>query len=90
MAEGILSVDLEDWYHANYDDVDPQTGALEIRPEGKKDVLLSVPNVNFETGHRYTIIVLGKAKGAPKLEAVKVDDLLIGATPYPAAPVVPQ
>jgi hypothetical protein len=76
----------------NYKDIDPQTVTLEVRPEGKKDVLLAVPNLSFEAGHRYTIIVMGKAKGAPKLEAVKVDDLLIGATPYPSPllPVVPM
>lgn len=67
----------------SYNDLNPQTVTLEVRPEGKKDVLLTVPNVAFEGAHRYTIILLGKAKGTPRLEAIKVDDLLIAATPSP-------
>src|SRR5262245_5447629 len=44
----------------SYHEVDPMTGALEVRPQGKKDVLLTTP-VKFEPGHLYTIIFAGKA-----------------------------
>lgn len=74
----------------DYSEIDPMTGTLEVRPEGKKNVLLTVPAVTFEPGHLYTIILTGKAKGAPKLEAVKIDDQLIGASsalPSPTAPM---
>src|SRR5215475_16161556 len=63
----------------NYKEIDPVTGALEVRPEGKPNALVTVPAQKFEAGHLYTIIVTGKAKGAPKLEAVKIDDQLVGA-----------
>src|SRR4029453_17394993 len=63
----------------NYKEIDPLTGSLEVRPEGKSNVLLTVPAMKFEPGHLYTIIVTGKAKGAPKLEAIKIDDQLVGA-----------
>ena len=63
----------------NYKEIDPMTGALEVRPEGKPNVLLTVPALKVEPGHLYTIILTGKVKGAPKLEAVKIDDQLVGA-----------
>src|SRR5215468_457307 len=63
----------------NYKEIDPVTGALEIRPEGKTNALVTMPAQKFEAGHLYTIIVTGKAKGGPKLEAVKIDDQLVGA-----------
>ena len=63
----------------NYKEIDPMTGALEVRPQGKTNVLLTVPALKVEPGHLYTIIVTGKAKGAPKLEAIKIDDHLVGA-----------
>jgi hypothetical protein len=65
-----------------YTEVDPTTVSLEIRPQGKKNVLLTVPAFTFDAGHLYTIVLTGKAKGEPKLEAIKIDDqLLKGATP---------
>jgi len=73
-----------------YNDVVPQTATLEMRPKGKKDVLLTVPDINFDALHHYTIIVTGKAKGAPKLDAIKIDDELVGATPVPPASPIPM
>jgi hypothetical protein len=66
-----------------YNEIDPMTATLEVRPQGKTDVLLTVPNVAFEAGHIYTIVLAGKAKGTPKLEAIKIDDRLVGATGTP-------
>jgi Domain of unknown function (DUF4397) len=66
-----------------YKEVDPMTATLEVRPQGKTDVLLRVPNVTFEAGHIYTYVIAGKASGAPKLEAVKIDDRLVGAAGTP-------
>lgn len=63
-----------------YKEVDPMTTALEVRPQGKTDILVTVPNVTFEAGHIYTYVIAGKSTGAPKLEAIKIDDRLVGAT----------
>jgi hypothetical protein len=68
-----------------YNEVDPMTGTLEVRPQGKTDVLLTVPNVKFEAGHIYTIVLAGKVSGAPRLEAIKIDDRFAGATGTPGA-----
>lgn len=76
----------------NYNDVDPMTVTLEVRPQGSKNVVLTVPNVTFDAGHLYTIVVAGKAKGMPKLEAIKIDDQIgavgsLYARPSPTASI---
>jgi hypothetical protein len=70
----------------NYKEVDPATLSLEVRPQGKKNVLLTVPAVGFDAGHLYTIVMTGKAKGAPKLESIKIDDQLMGAAKTASTP----
>jgi Domain of unknown function (DUF4397) len=59
---------------ARYKEVEPMTATLEVRP--KKSTLATIPNVKWEAGKTYTIIVTGRAKGSPKLEAVIVEDQL--------------
>jgi hypothetical protein len=44
---------------------------LEIRPEGKKNVLASLPNVTFEGGKSYTFVVAGTPA---KPEIIKIED----------------
>jgi len=73
----------------SYSEVDPMSATLEVRPEGKRDVLLTVPNVTFEVGKIYTIISTGRAKGTPKLEAIKVEDQLTGPTGQPVTALPP-
>jgi Domain of unknown function (DUF4397) len=46
---------------AGWSEFDPVAGTLEIRPEGKKNVLASQPNVKLEGGKSYTFIVSGRA-----------------------------
>jgi Domain of unknown function (DUF4397) len=68
-----------------YKEVDPMTGTLEVRPQGKTDILLAVPNATLEAGHIYTYVITGKVNGTPKLDAVKIDDQLVAAgTPSPS------
>ncbi len=60
----------------SYTDVDPMTSSLEVRPEGQDKALLTVPNAKFEKGKIYTIVVTGRAKGTPKLQALTIEDQL--------------
>lgn len=70
-----------------YSEFDPMTGTIEVRPEGKTNAVLTIPNAKFGAGDTYTIVVVGKAKGTPKLEAMIVEDKLGGATtPGKASP----
>jgi hypothetical protein len=58
----------------SYTEVEPMNVTLEVRPTGQKSVLLTVPNVKFEAGKIYTIIVTGLVKAEPHLEAILVED----------------
>lgn len=64
----------------SYSEVDPMSGTIEVRPEGKANSVLTIPNAKFDAGNIYTIVVVGKAKGTPKLEAMIVEDKLAGAS----------
>lgn len=70
-----------------YTEVDPMTATLEVRPEGQQQAVLAVPNARFEAGKIYTIIVMGRTRGTPRLEAVTVEDQLGGAGAMPGANV---
>jgi Domain of unknown function (DUF4397) len=70
-----------------YKEVQPMTATLEVRPKGKKSTLATASNVKWEAGKTYTIIVTGRVKGGPKLEAVTVEDQLGSSTAsIPIAP----
>ena len=56
---------------AGWDEVDPVAGTLEIRPEGKKNVLASLPNVKLDGGKSYTFVVAGTPA---RPEIIKVED----------------
>jgi hypothetical protein len=57
---------------AGYREVDPIKTTLEIRPEGKKEVLVKVSNATLEADRIYTIVLAGTANG--KLEAITTVD----------------
>ncbi len=61
----------------SYSEFDPMSGTLEVRPEGKNNAVLTIPNAKFQAGNTYTVVVTGKAKGTPKLEATIIEDKLV-------------
>jgi hypothetical protein len=69
----------------SYSEFDPMSGTIEVRPAGKNNVELTIPNARFNAGEIYTIVLLGKAKGVPKLEAMIVEDKLVGSPTTAAA-----
>ena len=56
---------------AGWDQIDPVAGTLEVRPQGKKNVLASLPNVTLEGGKSYTFVVAGTPA---KPAIIKVED----------------
>ena len=70
----------------NYSEVVATPVTLEVRPEGQQKVLLTLQNVKLEPLKIYTIVVMGKSKGTPKLEATVIEDQLIGAPPSTPLP----
>ena len=64
----------------DYDEMDPLSGSLELRPEGESNVMLTIPNVRLDAGKTYTIVIVGRVRTAPKLEAFVIEDQAM-ATP---------
>jgi hypothetical protein len=58
----------------DYDEMDPLSGSLELRPEGESNVMLTIPNVRLDAGKTYTIVIVGRVRTAPKLEAFVIED----------------
>jgi hypothetical protein len=56
---------------AGWKDIDPIAGTLELRPQGRKDVLASLPEVKFEGGRSYTFVVAGTPA---RSEIIKIED----------------
>ena len=62
-----------------YDEIDPLSGSLELRPQGESNVMLTIPNVRLEAGKTYTIVIVGRVRTAPKLEAFVIEDQAMAA-----------
>ncbi|MFL6208726.1 MAG: DUF4397 domain-containing protein [Pyrinomonadaceae bacterium] len=70
----------------SYSEFEPMSGPIEVRPEGQTKPVLTLPNAKLDAGDTYTIVIVGKAKGTPKLEAMIVEDKLAGtSTAVPSA-----
>ena len=65
---------------SKYVDVEPLSGALEVRRAGENIATLTVPDVRLAAGKLYTIIIIGRTKGSAKLESIIVEDQF-GAAP---------
>jgi hypothetical protein len=59
---------------SGYREVDPMAGAIEVRPRGQRNAVLTMPGLKLEANKIYTIILTGWAKTEPRLEAVLVED----------------
>lgn len=63
----------------DYNEIAPVAGSLELRPEGISNVMLTVPDVRLDAGKSYTIVVVGRVRTAPKLEAFVIEDQVMAA-----------
>jgi hypothetical protein len=62
---------------AGFKDLDPQTGALQIRANDGPRVLLDLPSRAWEAGQAYTIVVTNKSPNGNRqnlLEAIVIED----------------
>lgn len=71
------------------------TVTLDVRPAGKNNSVITVPNLKVEAGKIYTILIMGQAQGTPALEAFIIEDLLgppitPGEVPSPGATSPPN
>lgn len=60
----------------DYQDVAPLNGAIEIAGENTGAPVLATLNAHLEAGRFYTIVILGNARTAPRLEAFLIEDAL--------------
>lgn len=60
----------------NYAEIDPVNGELEIRTEGQTGPIAKVPIAHIEAGRFYTIVIVGRVRTTPKLEAFLIEDAL--------------
>lgn len=56
--------------------VSPLRSTIQIHREGEKTPVLEVPAMNIEAGRIYTLLIVGRATGTPKLETLQVEDRL--------------
>jgi hypothetical protein len=60
----------------NYRDVDPVNGEIEIRAEGQEAPIAKVQIAHIEAGKFYTLVIVGRVRSTPKLEAFLIEDAL--------------
>lgn len=65
----------------DYEDIDPVTGEIEVRAEGQAAPLVKAPVVHIEAGKFYTLVIVGRLRSTPKLEAFLIEDALDSRTP---------
>ncbi len=70
---------------SNYATVGAGTVSLEVRPTGSTNAVLTIPNVNLNSGTVYTIYAVGLVKGSPSLQALMTIES-VGGTPVPSNP----
>lgn len=59
---------------SSYDDIDPVAGTVTVRREGSKGAMLTLRDIHFDAGKTYTMVVVGRATGSPKLDAFMIED----------------
>ena len=72
-AKDALFDDVDFKETTSYSEVSPTEAALEVRSADGERVL-ATPSLQLEPGKSYTIVVAGKMKGAPKLDAIVIED----------------
>jgi Domain of unknown function (DUF4397) len=61
---------------AGWNEFDPMSGKLVVRPDNKTSTLASLPSVQLESGKSYTFLLTGRAG---KYELVKIEDQVAAA-----------
>ncbi len=70
----ILFSDVDVNSNPSYKDVDPGTVTLEVRQNGKTNVLFTLPNTTVDAGHLYTVVLASKGTIGRNFDAVIVED----------------
>ena len=60
----------------NYAEIDPVNGEIEIRAQSLPAPIAKVPDAHIEAGRFYTLVIVGRVRATPKLEAFLIEDAL--------------
>lgn len=60
---------------STYSDIDPVAGTVTIRPEGETSAVMTLSDVRFDAGKTYTMVVVGRVRTSPKLDAFVIEDV---------------
>jgi hypothetical protein len=61
---------------SGYKDIAPLNGAIEVRGTAQGSPVLATVTAHLEAGRFYTLVIVGSARSAPKLEAFLIEDAL--------------
>jgi hypothetical protein len=59
---------------SGYETIDPVSGTITVRPDGKQRTLVTLRDVHFDAGKSYTVVVVGRTGASAKLEAIVIQD----------------
>lgn len=76
-----IFTDVEFQEVTGYQAVEPFTGSLELRPTGEPQAMLTVPDVSFQPGRSYTVVLVGRVRVDPPLETFIFEDRVAAARP---------
>lgn len=75
-APGVLFDGVDFQTVTPYGDVDPFNGEIEVRAGGQAAALVKVPLAHIEAGKFYTLVIVGRVRSTPKIEAFLIEDAL--------------
>lgn len=59
---------------SGYETIEPVSGTVTVRPDGKQRTLVTLRDVHFDAGKSYTVVVVGRTGAATKLDAIVIQD----------------
>lgn len=63
---------------SDYETIDPVAGTLTVRPDGKRQALVTLRDVTFDAGKSYTVVVVGRGGSSSRVEAIVIQDEAAG------------
>lgn len=64
----------------DYNEIDPVAGTVELRPKGDANTMLTLPDMHFDAGKSYTLVIVGRVKTAPRLDGFVIEDSVADAS----------
>lgn len=63
---------------SDYETIDPVAGTVTIRPDGKRQALVTLRDVTFDAGKSYTVVVVGRSGTSSRVDAIVIQDEAAG------------